>query len=304
MGWAEKRFEKRVRSHGLLHPEDRLVAVEVGDVLTWRSRGQLRPVNRAYMAIGYGTRGLAIVGQEWVLGVDLLMVRQVEVLDESDSQPTVRIAFIDDRDGSMTELLWRPQMRRKARQIADSILGAARRRQHGFPGDAENMIAAWEQELARREAEAQRLRNEPGDRELTHVAGLRINIETLAFDEGQVPRAPAFPTPGALLLLKDGRIAVFAGEDLIARFPTADVNFLSTAGFRGIADDPIGPWEIGYSTPAGVRRLLFAGPGLALFPGQLPDSADAFLNESGLGDFDARGQGKSWRPDVAGAAAP
>jgi hypothetical protein len=252
------------------------------------------------MAIGYGNRGLAIVGQEWVVGVDLLMVRQVEVLDEDTSRPTLKIAFIDDRDGSMTEFMWRPQRHRKARQFADSVLGSARRRQQDLPAGAADMVAAWEHDLARRELEAERLRKESDDRQLTHVAGLRIAIETLAFKNGQVPTEFAFSTKGALTLLDDGRIAALAGDNLIARFKTADVDYLSIPGPLKFQDGPTGPWEIGYMTPAGVRRLMFSGPGLALFPGQVQDSADPFLNASGLMDLDLIGKGTSWRPRAAG----
>jgi hypothetical protein len=102
-GLGEKGLERRIHSEGLLPPDDRLIAVEVGDVLTWGSNGRRRSANRPNMAMGYGNRGLAIVGQEWVVGVDLLMVRQVEVLDEETSRPTLKIAFIEDRNGSMTE---------------------------------------------------------------------------------------------------------------------------------------------------------------------------------------------------------
>jgi hypothetical protein len=86
-----KRLEQRIRTEGLLAPDDVLIAAEVGDVVMWRSNGRLRPHDRSVMAIGYGNRGLAIVGQEWVTGVDLLMVRRVEVLDEGTSRPTIRI---------------------------------------------------------------------------------------------------------------------------------------------------------------------------------------------------------------------
>jgi hypothetical protein len=299
MGWAAKGLERRIRSEGLLQPDDRLIAVEVGDLMSWWSNGQPRYANKLNMAIGYGNRGLAIVGQEWVTGVDLLMVRQVEVLDEETSRPTLKITFIDDRDGSMTDVMWRPQMRRKARQFADSVLGSARRRQQDLPAEAANVVAAWEQELARRELEAERLRKEPGDRQMKHVAGFRIGVETLAFEVGQVPTESAFSTRGSLLLLNDGRIAAFAGDILIARFETADVDYVSIPGPLGIDDGPTGPWEIGYTTRVGVRRLLFSGPGLALFPGQLQESADPFLNESGLMDLDVIGKGMSWRPKAA-----
>lgn len=296
MGWAEKGLERRAHSEGLLQSDDRLIAVETGDVLMWLSNGRHRSANRPNMAIGYGNRGLAIMGQEWVVGVDLLMVRQVEVLDEETLRPTLKIAFIDDRDGSLTEFMWRPQRRRKARQFADSVLGSARRRQQDFPAAAANMVTAWELDLGRRELEAERLRKEPGNRQLTHVAGLPIGIETLAFEKGQVPTKPAFTTRGSLTLLDDGRIAAVAGDNLIARFKTADIDYLSIPGPLKFQDGPTGPWEIGYTTPVGVRRLMFSGPGLALFPGQVQDSADPFLNASGLMDLDVIGKGTSWRP--------
>lgn len=299
MSRTTKRLEQRIRAEGLLAPDDVLIAAEVGDVVMWRSNGRLRPHGRPVMAIGYGKRGLAIVGQEWVTGVDLLMVRRVDVLDEATSRPTIRIAFIDDRTGSMTEFMWQPQMRARARQFADSILGSARRRQRQFAGDTANMVTAWERELARREQEAGRLRKQPGDRQLTHVASMRINVETLAFERAHVPEQSAFSTPGVLLLLDDGSIAAVAGEDLIARFDVADVDFLSFPGPLGISDGPIGPWEIGYTTATGNRRLLFSGPGMALFEAQLEQSADSFLEKSGLMELRLDSKDSAWRPKPA-----
>jgi hypothetical protein len=41
-------------------------------------------------------------------------------------------------------------------------------------------------------------------------------------------------------------------------------------------------WQVGYTGDTGDRHLFFEAPGIALFPVQLDESADSFLNGTSL----------------------
>jgi hypothetical protein len=91
-------------------------------------------------------------------------------------------------------------------------------------------------------------------------------------------------TYGKLQLRADGKIVVRAEPNYtVAVFEPGELTRLIVPGPTG-SPSASGRWEVAYVGSNGPRFLAFDAPTMALFPGVLDESCNAFLSQAGLDD--------------------
>jgi hypothetical protein len=299
VGLALKGLERRARAERLIAPDDHLVAVEAGDASLWVSAGKVTRFGNTNMVLAYSRRSLVVIGAEMLSAVDLLMLWK---LTANEPLRQIEVTYLHDRDDCRTSFTWH-MTRRNVQAFADEILAAAERRRADFPQDVQDAVTAWGREFERRVDERRRV---AADFDRAPAIGLKmslpISLQSVVFDPSDAPIESAKRTErrGQLLWLDDDTFAVRINLGVIAHFPRTAITRLGLTPESPGALEMSGQWELGYASSVGERRLYFEGPAFSLFPSQLDESADEFINAAGL--VELMDTGTPWRADLRPAS--
>jgi hypothetical protein len=291
---SSRSISRQAREHALIDPDDEIVGYASGMCAGMRN-AVLTYVDEP-TTLGFTQHRLVIISTNRVAAVDLVALLEVEV-KSGGGEPYLAITAVRDRDPGFSTWTFKTPA---VAQFTGALQQAAKS-SRAARAELARIFKDWGEELRRRNLASQEIvaaiDAEPGNPFIDAEAML-VHVRSLAHEPMNATVDPVFEVEGSLLALRDGRVVLMVHEDEenapVAMFRKEDITYLTLPGpssTPGVG----GTWEIGFRSGTAERRVILDGPRPSLFPGN-EDSADAFLNASGLLSGEGVGNiGASWR---------